>query len=116
MSFENDFLDCMPSSIGFKAPDGTFTDRGKPNLGASTTFTARIVEANVVIRNDEGEERMAGVTIYLPTSTVFDPAGELTLPVGFTPRNPPILEVSRYPDQDGTHHTRMRVAASGSRQ
>ncbi len=115
MSFENDFLDCMPSEISFEAPDGTFSTRGEPNLGAATTFAARIVEGNILIYDNEGNERVAGVTIYLSTSTVFDPAGKLTLPADFTPRNPPILGVDRFPDQDGTHHTRMRVSARRTR-
>ncbi len=111
MSFEQDFLDCMPATIAYQAPDGTFTNRGEPNLGAATNFAARIVEQNVVVFDSEGNERIAGVTIYIPTDTVLDPTGKLTLPAGFTPRSPPILAFDRFSDQDGTHHTRLRVVA-----
>ena len=71
MSFEQDFLDCMPAEISFEAPDGTFTNRGEPNLGVATTFAARIVEGNVLVYDNEGNERVAGVTVYLPTFLVF---------------------------------------------
>ncbi len=109
MSFENDFLDCMPSTVTIALPDGTFTDRGKPNLAAGVAFTGRIVEKNEKIIDDEGQERNSRLSIWLATTTVITPAAELTMPAGFTPNKPPIIRVERYPDQDGDHHVVIRT-------
>lgn len=111
MSFEREFLDCMTEAIEYQAPDGSFTARGQPGLGAAVSIQARIVEENTIIFDDEGLQRVAAVTIWLATTSVLDPEGKLTLPANFTPRCPPILEVARFPDEDGAHHTRIRVTA-----
>lgn len=111
MAFENDFLDCMPDTVAFQAPTGTFTDRGEPGLGASTNYTGRIVEKNVLVYDAEGNERVSTVTVWLATTDVLSPEGKLTLPAGYTPLTPPIMAVERYPDADGAHHTVLRVSA-----
>ena len=111
MGFESEFLDLMPDTIAFKAPDGTFTDRGAPNFGASKDYAGRIVEKNVTIFDKEGQERVSSVTVWLATTDVLSPEGELTLPADFTPQSPPIMAIERYPDGDGAHHTVLRVSA-----
>ncbi len=111
MGFENEFLDCMPDTVEFSPPTGVFTARGDVAVGAAASIRARIVEENTIIYDDEGRERVASVTIWLATTTVLDPEGTLTLPADFTPRTPPIMAVDRFPDDQGAHHTRIRVTA-----
>jgi hypothetical protein len=111
VSFENDFLDCMPHTVLIAQPDGSFGDRGKPNFGADVSFTGRIVEKNENVIDDEGQERVSRLSIWLATTTVITPAARLTMPAGYTPTQPPIIRVERYPDQEGDHHVVLRVSA-----
>lgn len=111
MGFEGEFLDLMPDTIDFEPPDGTWSDRGDPEFNAATTYRGRIVEKNVTVFDKEGQERVSSVSIWLATTDVLSPQGKLTLPADFTPRNPPIMAIERYPDGDGAHHTVLRVSA-----
>ena len=109
MAFEADFLEFMTQSIDVEQPDGTFTDRGKPNFGAPISIQCRIVLKNEIVRAFDGQERFSKARIYMDTTTIITPESKLTLPVGFTPLNPPILAIDREPDEEGDHHTVLRI-------
>lgn len=109
MAFEPEFLDLMTQSVTIALPTGGYTDRGAPAFAAGTSYTSRIVEKNKMIRTAEGQERVSRAAIYLATTDVISPEAQLTMPTGFTPTNPPILAVERYPDEHGPHHTVLRI-------
>ena len=109
MAFERDFLQLMTQTIAVQQPDGTFTDRGKANFGASTSFQCRIVLKNEIVRAFDGQERISIAKIYMDTTTIITPESLLTLPATFNPNNPPILAIDREPDEEGDHHTVLRI-------
>tara|TARA_Y100000310_G_scaffold98201_1_gene95933 strand:- start:25162 stop:25491 length:330 start_codon:yes stop_codon:yes gene_type:complete len=106
-----ELLELLPDVISIKAPDGTYTDRGKENFGFAKEYPARIepAQGEVIVYGPGGEERQAKWKIYVGTTDAIDPEGELTLPIGFDPRVPPFFAVARETDQNGAHHNVITV-------
>ena len=109
MAFEADFLQLMTQEITIEQPDGTFSSRAKPNFGAGFTIQCRIVLKNEIVFAFDGQERFSFAKIYLDSTTVITPESRLTLPASFTPNQPPILAIDREPDEEGDHHTVLRI-------
>lgn len=109
MAFEVDFLQLLTQEITVEQPDGTFSDRAKPNFSAGFTIQCRIVLKNEIVRAFDGQERISIAKVYLDSTTIITPESRLTLPVTFTPNQPPILAIDREPDEEGDHHTVLRI-------
>jgi hypothetical protein len=101
----------MPHTITVRAPDGTYTSRGQPNLGAPQSYTCYIdpVQGESIVRSASNEERQASYKIYVASTTAINPEGELTLPAGFDPQKPPMLASALIADEDGPHHVVITV-------
>lgn len=101
MSFENEFKDLMTHSIVRRA----FTGRnsyGKPTYSTSgSTYTARVVNKQKLVRTTAGIEQISTVTAYVASTGSFDPEDKVTLPDGTSPS---ILAINNYPDDSGIHH------------
>lgn len=102
LSFETEFTDLMPHSIVRKA----FTGRnsyGKPAYSTSgSTYTARVVNKQKLVRNASGIEQVSTVTAYVASTSAFDPEDKITLPDGTSPN---IITINITPDDGGTHHS-----------
>ena len=85
--------------------------------GARTFNTAvsysncRVVYKTQRIVNFEGKETFAAGTVWFSGSDLPDisPHDQLTLPDTTTP---PILQVSKFPDEDGDHHIKVSFGVS----
>ena len=108
---ESEFFELMPDTITIAPPDGTFTDRGQPNFGAAVSYPCRIQPTNgeEVVRGVSGEERTAAWRIFVGTSAALNPTGQLTLPAGFDPQQPPFFAIGRQADEVGGHHVEILV-------
>jgi len=74
---------------------------GNKTYGAAQSVRARVVGRHRVVRDATGEERLSTVTIYLGSVTGITPLDKITLPSGYVPQSPPILDVRRQPDDTG---------------
>src|SRR3990167_9289561 len=102
------WLHMMPDSVTYEARTGTDA-YGDPTYGSSSTYRARIVGEQKLIRGFSGLEVLAAQTVYLGTNIIVQPTDRITLStaiVGSTPAtaiSPPILGAKRIPDQSGQH-------------
>ncbi len=81
-----------------------FTGRdeyGRPTYGAATQYRARVVGMQRLVRTPDGAEKVSATTVYLASAPGVGPEDRVTLPDG---SQPPILVVSRMPDDRGWHH------------
>jgi hypothetical protein len=83
-------------------PHAGVDDFGENSFGAAVSHKARIVGKPTVIRTMSGEEKVSGTTIYIGTPNAsIKGQDRLTLPSGYTPQQPQILSIARYPDRYG---------------
>lgn len=104
-----EFKELMPHSITVEPPAGTFSDRGQPNFGTAVTYTCYIEPSEEIVRTANNEERKASHKIYVDSTAAINPEGRLTLPVGYDPRQPPILASKLVSDENGAHHVELTV-------
>jgi hypothetical protein len=85
----------------WKSQDGY----GEPSFNSAVTVQGRVQQGARLIRMLTGEERVSATRVYLDTTMAIDPRSRITLPVEFTPRQPPILRVDRVSDESQLDHT-----------
>ena len=104
MVFESEFLDMMPDEVEVEPFEG-FDDYGKPSYGFPTSIRCRIVHRPREFRDKDGRLVLSKAQIWLAGNYDTDVRSRVTLPdVSDEFKNPPLLGVERYPDQDGIHH------------
>jgi hypothetical protein len=108
MSFEEEFLSMMPHEVTVQKA-GASTGTGHRTYGTAKTYRARIEHDVRTVRNAQGEEVVSNTVVYLNTTDEIQPDDLLTLPSGFIPRKPPIITIGRVSDEDGLHHTVVRL-------
>jgi len=103
--------DLLIDSVILFAPTNTPDLHGLRSWSTSgTTCDARVVWANDVVRDTDGQEIPTRATVYLAsTSTGVDQTYRVRLPGG---AEPPIVGVDRFPDERGVHHYRLRLGPS----
>lgn len=111
MSYEWEYDDFLNETVIFEA----FVS--KDGYGSSTYNTAnpktakvRIEQVRRIVRDANGKEVVSNTMIFVkPTFTDGSAVNigisdRVTLPAGYTPAQPPIINVERHNDQDGLHH------------
>lgn len=101
---EKAFRDLMPHTIVVTALSARMSS-GYPSptyAATNTTYYARVVNKQVVVRDAMGQEKIASPVVYVDCTGTITPEYRVKLPDG---TYPPILQVSAYPDEHGTHHT-----------
>lgn len=76
-----------------------------PSFGTAVSYTARVQQKVVVLRNADGREVTSATQCYVATTDVFDERDLITLPSGYLPQQPPIIHVKPVHDEQGGHHT-----------
>lgn len=80
-------------------------DFGKPTYGTPCQVRAKIERQERASRTSEGITIRSRRLIYLfSTDTSFTTKDQLTLPVGYEPLSPAIIDVRIISDQHGVHH------------
>lgn len=103
MALEAELRELMPHTVQIELRTGQNADN-EPTFGAAVDVQAR-VEARVrKVVTAQGEERVSMTTTYLADPVGVGPLDRITLPVGFTPRQPRILSVERMPDDEGDYY------------
>ena len=95
--------DMLPHTITVEPFTGVDT-YGAYTYGAATVYKARVQGRNRLIMNQQGEEAVSHITVYVAESTI-GPRDRITLPAPFSPSVPNILDVQHVSDEAGGHHT-----------
>jgi len=102
MSWSTEFESMLPQTITVKSLTGLSTDGyGTATFGSATTYKARIVREQTLVRTLEGTEEMADTTVWIASTSTFAASSLITLPGSLTP---PLKSLDAYPDEDGIHH------------
>jgi hypothetical protein len=109
MGYE-EFLDFMPETIQITALLSTSAS-GQPTYDDThpVEYACRIQMGNHLVVTQDGREVTARGTIYVGTLVAPPLTSKLTLPVGFTVRNPPLLDSSVVDDENGPHHVQLEI-------
>lgn len=97
------WLGLMPDLVTVE-PRSSVDAQGKPTFGAAVTYRARIQMRGVRLRDAQGREITGRGIVYLATTTQISRNARVTLPSGYDPQVPVILEVRPVNDDKGLHH------------
>ena len=100
---EAELIALLPHTITV-TPYSSQNRYGEPTYGAAQSYKALVQQKVRQVRDLAGEERVSMVTVYVNTTAAITPRDKLTLPSGFTPQTPPIIQVARQSDEVGLHH------------
>lgn len=102
---EAELLDLMPASVTVKPFTGQdqFTN---PTFGAAIAYQCRVSIKDEYVRSKDGREIAARGRVYIPVTSAatFTTRDQITMPAGYVPANPPILDVQPEQDETGVHH------------
>lgn len=109
MAWDVELEDLFIHSVTTKPHSGPDVN-GKPTYGTAVTHKAKIVLKTRYIRTSDGRQIAGRGTLYLKKPTAVPGAkDELTMPAGFEPLKPPILDVRPHYDLDGLHHVELVI-------
>lgn len=106
-TIEREFLEFMHQVITIEPLTGRDPQGGEPTYGPPQRYRGRIVDKNQLVVDAEGQERLSRTTVWVYGAPMVGGSDRVTLPDG---RQPFILNVSRFPDEKGQHHTRIDFA------
>ncbi len=115
MSWDSDFEDLMPHTVTI-ATVASRDEYNKRTYSTAVTYTARVLERMTRVVDREGRETIATHVVWIAPhadsgAPALEPDAEITLPDGSTP---PIIRVESIPDEDGDHHVKVYLGATGS--
>lgn len=108
MSFVDEFTGMMPHTVSV-APASAVNVAGEKSWGADVDYTAMVEQKSRMVRDATGREVMSSASVYLATQADVKADARVTLPTGFTPRQPKIIAVDRPSDEDGVTHVVLRL-------
>lgn len=96
----------MPDTVTVASLTGFSTDGyATPGFSTSaTSYRARVVREQRLIRSLEGREEMATTTVWVASTSTFGPVDKVTLPDG---SSPPLLAVETFSDEYGVTHSKL---------
>ena len=104
MAFESDFLELCVHSITRNA-FASLNAYGAPTYSTqSSTFAARVVYENTLVRAFDGTQSVARTHVTVATTAIWNPKDKVTLPDG---TYPPMISMNIIPDENGAHHIKM---------
>lgn len=106
-TIEREFLEFMHQKITIEPLVGRDAQGGDATYGPPKTYRARVVDRNQLVVDAEGQERLSRTTAWIFGAPVVGTSDRVTLPDG---RQPFIINVARFPDEKGQHHTRIDFA------
>jgi hypothetical protein len=105
-----EFLDFLPSTVTiYPFQPGSSVSGAMSWSNTGTSYPARIQMKNHLVRDRNGREVTARGRVFLGTAVVPGIDDKLELPVQFTPRNPPIIDVAPKYDEHGIHHVVLEI-------
>jgi len=106
MSFDSALLDLMGDTVLVESLASVSTDGyNRPVYSTSaSTYQARHVIKQELVRTFEGTEELATSVTYVASTTTFSPHDRIKVN-GAVPG--PLMSVQTYPDESGTHHSKL---------
>lgn len=104
-----EFLDFMPDTVTVNAKTGQSVSAAASFSTVGVDYPARIEMKNHLVVGVDGRTVTARGRIYMGTTTAPGLEDKVTLPVGFTPRIPPIISVNLVSDESGPHHVVLEI-------
>jgi len=80
---------------------------GNPTYGALVAYQGRIVNKRTKVINRQGNEVISNTTIFMTTASGISIDDRITLPSGYYPARPPIIGISRFPDEYGAYYSEL---------
>jgi len=106
MAYTDDLLALMPDTVTHAAWTGMSTD-GYATLTystAETSYRARVVTEQRMVRSFDGEEELATTTVWVASTSTFSAVDQFTLPDGGTPV---LLSIETFRDEYGVTHSKL---------
>lgn len=100
MTIEADFLELMTQTVTREA-FSSYDAYAQASYAAGTSVTCRVVHKPRMVRNAEGKEVLSNAQIWCYGAPGFSVKDRITLPDG---TQPVILQVGKFPDENGNHH------------
>lgn len=104
-----ELADMFPATVGH-TPYSSQDSYGEAAYGSNTNYPAKIDGRQRVIRDVQGRLVNASYTVIFGQYVDVGVKDKITLPSGYTPQTPPILQVAKHTDMDGNHHTTVYMA------
>jgi hypothetical protein len=99
----DDLSDMFPHTILHRSV--TVDGMGTPSsYGTSTSWKARVRGHTRLVRDFAGRETVSTVKVTIKGKPGVKQFDEITLPTGWAPQKPPLINVSWEPDEGGLHH------------
>lgn len=103
----SEWADFMPMTVGIE-PWTAYTGGGSgATYGASVNYSCRIEMKNHLIVGKDGKTITARGRVFLLSTVIIGSKDRVTLPAGYVPTQPPLLDVNIVDDESGTHHTTL---------
>ena len=106
MAWDAQFEDLMPDGVSV-LPIASFSTDGYGTLvaGTASTYMARILRKQTLVRTFAGTEEVASTTVWIAsTSTANFGPDSLIRSAGSTSEIGPLMALEAVPDEDGVHH------------
>jgi hypothetical protein len=105
MAWTDGLLELMPDTVTIKTLSGLSTDgRGVATYTTGTSYRARKVYEQKLVRTFEGTEEVSNTTLWIASTSTVSPASEFELPNGTAPGN--LLAIETYSDENGVTHSK----------
>ena len=108
MAWETALDDLLNHTVTISPHTGRDVEK-KPTYGTAVSYPAKVVMKSRYFRNAKGIETVGRGTVYVKTTTVPGANDELTMPSGFEPLTPPIVDVLPHYDDEGLHHVELII-------
>lgn len=109
MAFVDEFIDMLPHTVQVAAAADALTVEGQKTWGADVGYAALVEQKARMVRDSQGTQVMSSTSVYLATGADVKTDSRVTLPTGFTPRQPKIVSVERPSDENGDVHVVLRL-------
>ena len=105
MAWTDGLVDLMPSSVSVAEWTGLSTDGyAVPAYSTSpTTYSARIVTQQRLVRSFEGTEELATTTVWVASTSTFDARDQWTV----NGDTPVLLAIETFRDESGITHSKL---------
>ena len=110
MGYDREMDDLLTTTVTYQAHASMALSGAQTFSTASLTVKARIEHETRLVRDNVGNQVVSMGSVFLkPTSTTgstYIPTikDKITLPSGYSPQTPPIINVLRHNDDSGLHH------------
>lgn len=110
MSWSTAFEALFPDGVRIKEFSAFSTDGyGTPVVTTGSTYKARAVREQKMVRTLEGTEEMSSFVVWIASTSTFGNPSQLQFFLnGSTGQVGPLMALESYPDEDGVHHLKAR--------